>query len=100
MNVIKLLRPEEWSAFLASGEFAGSEDDLRDGFIHLSTPEQAMATAEKWFSGVEGLMEISFDADELGTDLRWEASRGGQMFPHYYSRLKLDAIISAQPFAR
>ena len=49
--VIKLLRAAEWAQFQADGVFAGSPDDLRDGFIHLSTPEQAPGTAAKWFAG-------------------------------------------------
>jgi uncharacterized protein (DUF952 family) len=98
MDIIKLLRPEEWAAFQATGQFAGSADDLRDGFIHLSTPEQAATTAAKWFAGVDGLMAISFDSELLGPDLRWEPSRGGQLFPHYYNILKLDDITRSEPF--
>ena len=98
MDIIKLLRPEEWASFQATGEFAGSPDDLRDGYIHLSTPEQAPATAAKWFADVDGLMDIRFDSAALGADLKWEPSRGGQLFPHYYNVLKMEQVISAQPF--
>jgi len=98
MTIIKLLRPEEWQAFQASGQFPGSADDLRDGYIHLSTPEQAQTTAEKWFSGVKGLMAISFNAESLGPQLRWEPSRNGELFPHYYNILSLSDVTAAAPF--
>jgi uncharacterized protein (DUF952 family) len=98
MDLIKLLRPEEWASFQASGQFTGSADDLRDGYIHLSTPEQAPATAAKWFADVEGLMEIHIDARTLGDELKWEASRGGQLFPHYYSVLNLHHVVTARPY--
>ena len=96
--IIKLLRPEEWQDFQAKGSFAGSADDLRDGYIHLSTPEQAQTTAIKWFSGINGLMAISFNTDTLSEALRWEASRNGELFPHYYNTLNLSDIINAVPF--
>lgn len=98
MEIIKLLRPEEWASFQASGQFAGSADDLRDGYIHLSTPEQAPATAAKWFAGIDGLMELRFEAATLGDDLKWEPSRNGQLFPHYYNVLTLEDLVSARLF--
>jgi len=98
MIILKLLRPEEWANFQKSGRFAGSADDLRDGYIHLSTPEQAPATAAKWFADVDGLVAISFDTETLGEALRWEESRGGQKFPHYYSILKLEDVTASELF--
>jgi uncharacterized protein (DUF952 family) len=93
--VIKLLRAAEWAQFQADGVFAGSPDDLRDGFIHLSTPEQAPGTAAKWFAGEAGVMALTFDADALAADLKWEPSRGGQLFPHLYRSLRTEEIVSA-----
>lgn len=95
--VIKLLRAGEWAAFQRDGVFAGSPDDLRDGFIHLSTPEQAPGTAAKWFAGEAGVMALTFDADELAADLKWEPSRGGQLFPHLYRPLQLTELVEAAP---
>jgi uncharacterized protein (DUF952 family) len=95
--VIKLLRAAEWAQFQATGVFAGSPDDLRDGFIHLSTPEQAPATLAKWFAGQAGVMALTLDADRLGDALKWEASRGGQLFPHLYRPLRLDEVAAALP---
>jgi uncharacterized protein (DUF952 family) len=96
MKIIKLLRPQEWAAFQAAGVFAGSPDDLRDGYIHLSTPEQAPTTAAKWFAGVEGLMAIGFDSAKMGAALRWEPSRNGELFPHYYGILQIEHLTSSE----
>jgi uncharacterized protein (DUF952 family) len=95
--VIKLLRAAEWAQFQRDGHFAGSADDLRDGFIHLSTPEQAPGTAAKWFAGEAGVMALTFDADELGADLKWEPARGGHLFPHLYRPLRLAELVEAEP---
>jgi uncharacterized protein (DUF952 family) len=96
--IIKLLRADEWAAFQASGTFAGSPDDLRDGYIHISAPDQVAATAAKWFADAEGLMALTLDADALGDALRWEPARGGALFPHLYRPLRLDEVVSAVAF--
>lgn len=94
--IIKLLRAAEWAQFQAEGVFAGSADDLRDGYIHISTPEQAPGTLAKWFAGDVGVMELTLDADALGAALKWEESRGGQLFPHLYRPLRLDEVIAVR----
>ncbi len=91
--VYKLLRPGEWTTFQRDGVFAGSPDDLRDGFIHLSAAEQVAGTRAKWFADQETvLLAVAVD------DLRWEASRGGALFPHLYRPLKLAEVsVVVQP---
>ena len=93
--VVKLLRRAQWLDFAEHGQFAGSPDDLRDGFIHLSTPEQALATRERHFAGETGLWQVWLDADALGDQLRWEVSRGGALFPHLYRALTRADIVSS-----
>ena len=94
--IIKLLRAAEWAQFQADGVFAGSPDDLRDGYIHISTPEQTQGTLAKWFAGEAGVVALTLDADALGDELRWEESRGGQLFPHLYRPLRLDEVVSVR----
>ena len=96
--IVKLLRAAEWADFQASGSFAGSPDDLRDGYIHISAPDQVAATAAKWFADAPGLMALTLDADTLGDALRWEPARGGVLFPHLYRALRLDEVIAATAY--
>lgn len=92
--VFKLLRAAEWAAFEVDGVFAGSADDLRDGFIHLSAADQVEGTYAKYFAGESGVVQLSLDADALGDALRWEASRGGAMFPHLYRALQRKEVLA------
>ena len=94
--IIKLLRADEWAQFQETRVFAGSADDLRDGYIHISTPEQAPSTLAKWFAGDVGVMALTLDADVLGAALKWKESRGGQLFPHLYRPLRLDEVIAVR----
>jgi len=90
--VYKLLRPAEWVAFQTDGVFAGSPDDLRDGFIHLSAADQVAGTCAKWFAGTEVVL-LAVDA----ADLRWEPLRGGVLFPHLYRPLRLAEVSVVAP---
>ena len=92
--IYKLLRAAEWSAFDTAGSFAGSADDLRDGYIHMSAAEQLDGTRNRYFAGEAGLVLLTLEAEALGDDLRWEEARAGQMFPHLYRPLRR-ADISA-----
>ena len=78
------------------GRFEGSADDLRDGFIHLSAGHQVAGTLAKYFAGQRDLVLLAVDPERLGAGLRWEKSRGGELFPHLYGPLDLDHVISIE----
>ena len=80
-----------------SGRFDGSADDARDGFIHLSAASQVSGTLAKYFAGQCGLVLLAVDPERLGDRLRWEKSRGGELFPHLYAPLPLTAVFWAKP---
>ena len=86
-RIYKILGQEAWEAAVAAGRFGGAAVDLQDGFIHFSTAAQAQETAARHFRGQAGLVVAAFDAEDLGPGLRWEPSRGGQLFPHLYGPL-------------
>jgi uncharacterized protein (DUF952 family) len=96
--VYKICARAEWDAAVAAGEYVGSADDARDGFIHFSTAEQVEATAAKYFAGRSDLVLIEVDAAQLGPELRFEPSRGGALFPHLYGALPLTAVVSARAY--
>jgi uncharacterized protein (DUF952 family) len=85
--VYKILARAEWEAAKARGRFDGAAIDLTDGYIHLSAADQAQETARLHFRDQADLVVAAFDAEALGEALKWEASRGGQLFPHLYAPL-------------
>jgi uncharacterized protein (DUF952 family) len=95
--IYKLFRTPEWEALEADETTLGAPVDLADGFIHFSTAAQLGETAAKHFAGVEGLWLIAVDAAVLGSNLRWEPSRGGADFPHLHAPLRRDQVAWAQP---
>ena len=97
MLVYKILRVEEWHALQSQGETPGAPVDVADGFIHFSTASQAAETAAKWFADMDGLMLLALDGDALGEPLKWEPSRGGDLFPHLYGPLRMADVLWAEP---
>jgi len=51
----------------------------------------------KHFAGQCGLLLVAVDADALGGTLKWEPSRGGDLFPHLYAALPLSAVRWTKP---
>jgi len=86
-----------WQAAEAKGVFDGAPIDHADGYIHFSTAAQAMETAAKHFAGQNDLLLVAVETDRLGDALRYEVSRGGDLFPHLYSSLPLDTVLWVKP---
>ena len=86
-HVFKVVQRTAWEDACRAGAFRGSADDLRDGFIHLSTRAQLPGTLAKHFRGKHDLVLIQFETSVLGDALRWEVARDGAEFPHLYAEL-------------
>lgn len=97
MLIYKILRDAEWRELEAAGESAGAPVDRADGFVHLSTAAQVEETARKHFGAEDGLWLLAFAPATLGPALRWEPSRGGQLFPHLYRPLRRHEAAWVRP---
>ena len=76
-----------WQEAVVAGRYDGTADDRRDGFIHFSTAAQLPESARRHRAGQRGLVLVAVRAARLGDRLRWEKSRGGELFPHLYGPL-------------
>jgi uncharacterized protein (DUF952 family) len=85
--IYHMCRAEEWAAAVAGGTYRGSSQDLADGFIHFSTAAQIVESARRHRAGQDGLLLVAVEAAQLGDRLKWERSRGGDLFPHLYGPL-------------
>lgn len=90
----KVLTADQMAALKKDGSFAGAPVDLQDGYIHLSTADQLQETLDKHFAGQKGLWLAAVDLDALGDIVKWEPSRGGQLFPHIYGPLPLNVVTA------
>jgi uncharacterized protein (DUF952 family) len=87
--IYKIVPEALWRAAEALAQFDGAPVDQADGFIHFSTAAQVRETAAKHFAGQRDLLLLAVGAERLGDALKWESSRGGDLFPHVYGALQL-----------
>lgn len=96
--IYKILPASSWQDAQESGAFSGAPVDIADGYIHFSTAEQVKETAAKHFAGQRDLVLLAIDSSQLvSTELKWEVSRGGALFPHLYGTLDVGAVRWAKP---
>ncbi len=89
----KVLTTEQFAA-LQADTFEGAPVDIADGYIHLSSAAQLTGTVRSHFAGQEGLVVLAVALSRLSGTVRWEVSRGGQLFPHLYGRLRLADVTA------
>ncbi|MEO0882491.1 MAG: DUF952 domain-containing protein [Pseudomonadota bacterium] len=87
MNVYKILSASDWAVAERDGVSRTALDD-GDGYVHLSTRAQVGETLALHYKGAERVRLLEFALDILG-EVRWESSRGGDLFPHLYGDLKI-----------
>jgi uncharacterized protein (DUF952 family) len=96
-TIYKICPSALWHEAERAGGFAGAPVDHADGYIHFSTAAQVADTAARHFAGQHDLLLVAVDAAALGSRLRYEASRSGQLFPHLYGTLPLSAVRWVKP---
>ena len=90
--IYKIASAETVAQARETGTFTGMPIDARDGYIHFSTVAQLPETLALHFRGQSGLALLAVPTRDLGSTLRWEPSRGGQLFPHLYGPLAMSAV--------
>lgn len=88
--VYKLLPANHWRA--GRRDVPLTPQDRADGFLHLSALHQMAGTLARYFPDDAEVICLRFPVARLsalggGEDLRWETSRGGDVFPHFYGNL-------------
>lgn len=96
--VWKIVEDTVWTAIQEDGSWPGAAIDHADGFIHLSAHDQVAGTLAKHFTSRQGLLLLGIPVDRLAPDeLRWEVSRGGDLFPHLYGPLRVAQVARVLP---
>lgn len=70
----------------------------KEGFIHLSTPQQVLFPANVFYRGKKNLLLLVVDPTKLLSPLRFDKVDGHGTFPHLYGSLNIDAVTTVIPF--
>jgi uncharacterized protein (DUF952 family) len=103
--ILHLASNEAWLAAAKSGVYH-AESLSTEGFIHCSTRSQIVGVANTFYRGHQGLVLLVIDPSKLEPALKWEPpaepepthASEGELFPHIYGRLNLDAVVVVLPF--
>jgi len=87
--IYKILTQDQWDTLQDQKETTGAPIDVADGYVHFSTATQVQETADKHFKGQTDLYLLALNSAKLGDALKWEVSRGDELFPHLYGLLRL-----------
>ena len=95
-HIVHICSQEDWQAAQAVGAYRADSLEA-EGFIHCSQPAQVIGVANRYYSGRTDLLLLWINPSKLGAELRWEPSEG-DIYPHLYGPLNLDAIIHVSAF--
>jgi len=87
---------QDWAAAQATGRYAPLSLS-QEGFIHCSTPAQALSTANRFYAGRHDLLLLYIAPQKLVNELRLEPA-DDDIFPHIYGYLNLAAVFSVRDF--
>jgi len=92
-TIFHITEKEAWSEAVAAGSYTHDSLDS-EGFIHLSKRDQVVATTSRYYAAMDGLVLLEVDPAPIEADLRWEQSTNGELFPHLYAPLPIDAVVA------
>ena len=99
--ILHIVSSDDWDAAQAAGLYT-PPSLASEGFIHLSTPEQVLRTAGRFYAGRSDLLVVWVDPTLLTPELRYEQPPpsdpgAAELFPHLYGPLELEAVIGVSP---
>jgi uncharacterized protein (DUF952 family) len=104
-TILHLVSNDAWLASVKQGVYHA--DSLsKEGFIHCSKLSQIVGVANTFYHGQHGLVLLVIDPSKLKPELKWEPpaepepnhAHEGELFPHVYGPLNLDAVVKVLPF--
>lgn len=96
-KVYRLCSLVEWEMSRFTGVLPINDDDIRDGFFHLSLEGQVKKIATKYYSKVSDLYILAILIDDIHDILRVEANKDGELFPHAYGPMPRSKVLFAKP---
>lgn len=94
--IYRLATREEWFIARETGVVPPRDIDHNDGYMHLSTREQALATANIHFAGAADLVALEIPFAPIAELIKFElAPKRGEAFPHLYGALRTSFVVRA-----
>jgi uncharacterized protein (DUF952 family) len=93
-RIYHIVLPDRWEEMAAADEYT-ADSLATEGFIHCSTADQVERSLNRFYAGVPEVRVLAIDPALLASRLEYEPSHG-ELFPHIYGPLNLDAVVSVE----
>jgi uncharacterized protein (DUF952 family) len=103
--ILHITYRKTWEESVSSGYYRTSSLNA-EGFIHCSTIEQTVDTANRYFRNQSGLVLLCIDEKMVEPEIKYEPpsdasvhdSRVTALFPHIYGPLNVTAVVNIVEF--
>ncbi len=108
-ELLHLALPDEWEDAVPAGSYDRSTRGLslgEVGFVHCAHPHQVEAVAARFYGDLLAdpdatLLVLHLDPERLDVNVVSEDLEGsGELFPHVYGPVPVDAVVRVEPMAR
>ena len=92
----------DWEQARETGTYQWSTRGMRlveVGFIHCSWQEQVAKTFERFYADAGDVLLLEIDPTRLSAPLRADAIPTGELFPHLYGHLPIEAVRTFTPYS-
>jgi uncharacterized protein (DUF952 family) len=90
--IFHITNPDDWYKAKVKGEY-DSTSLHTEGFIHCSTKDQFIRSANKHFKGESGIILLQIEVDKVKNKIKFENLSGGKEdFPHIYGPINIEAV--------
>jgi uncharacterized protein (DUF952 family) len=97
--IYHIARKTDWNNARSAESYA-AHSLASEGYIHCSTRQQVINTANRLFNGRQDLVLLCVNTNTVKAKIRYEYLEGGiELFPHVYGALEIAAIVAAHDFA-
>ena len=97
-TIFHITKREDWDRAKREGSYE-PPSLASEGFIHCSTSDQVVRTANRLFRGETGLVLLEIDTDKVQAQIKYENCEGGQEnFPHIYGPLDPVSVVRVIAF--
>ncbi|BAY75616.1 hypothetical protein NIES25_20630 [Nostoc linckia NIES-25] len=96
-TILHITLRQQWEQAKKLGSYRVDSLDL-EGFIHCSRSTQIVKVANRFFKNQKDLVLLFIDWEKVHAEIRDEEAEIGELFPHIYGELNIDAVYRAIDF--
>ena len=95
MLIYHIVTPEIWEKFKDETEYQ-AESLQSEGFIHCSYRNQLDDVLERYYKNQSKVLILHINPHLLKANLIAEPSTGGEVYPHIYGKINLNAVVETE----